>query len=155
MSYEMKKIISHWIANHFVLTGLQIGWSFYPIIYKNNQYVVELRVVCCNVPKFDVEDIKVVCYIYEYGTKNKLFRKHKRKFIYDEVISVLSLDENRIINIEQASEEEIRMYLPQIIACIFQKYELANQQKADISKKITEAENWDGVVKYGNRERNE
>lgn len=139
----MKKIKSCFVANQF-LPGIPIGWSFYPITYINDQYVVELRVVS-NVPK--VENLRVDCCIYEYGVENKLFKKHRRKRIFREPISVVSIEENKIINIERATENEIKMYTPQIIAYIFQQYELAKQHNKDISKKIAESKNWDGVIK--------
>lgn len=143
MNFEMRKIKGHWIAGRFDLIGFPAGWSFYPITYKDKQYIVELKV---NTHTFRTEELKVNGRIFNYGEEYKLFRKHKRNCIFSEDISVISLDNNKKINIRHATDEEIKMYLPQIIKNIFQRYEFNAQQLEENSRRLSEAGKWNGVV---------
>ena len=141
--YQMEKIKSHWVSNSFTLIRLHIGWSFYPITYKDNQYVVEF-ITCTNV--MSVKNIKVIGTIYEYGVENKLFRKYKRNRVFSDNFSVIFIDNNKSIDLRDAKDNEIKMYLPQIISSVFQRYEFDKQEKKDIAEKIYEVEKWNGVI---------
>lgn len=148
IAYEMRKIKSNWVANRFSLIREHIGWSFFPITYNGCQYVIEF-VIHSNVAK--IEDVKFICNIYEYGIENKLLRKHRRNRVYNDDCTIISISDDKLIDMRKLNmretEEKLKMYLPQIMSNIFHSYELEKKERANIIEKISATKKWDGVIR--------
>lgn len=137
---KIERIRTHWVGIAPILIGEQIGWSIYPITYKNRPYVVDLKLDMRNLKS--VEDMHTLCCIYEYGEDKKIFRKHKRKMVWIKDITIVRIND-KTINLSKSTEDELLMIIPELMKIIFEKYEIDKIHENSIKSNM----NWDGIVK--------
>ena len=140
------KILKRYLwGGKIYIFGIPIGYEFFPIKYKDKEYVVQMKFV---LPPIGIdikkpECIKLVCNVFKYDINKQLLRGHKRNLIYrTNDFSFVQIDEERILNIRETTEEEMKKYLPNIMKALFEKYEqyILERKKDDC------IEQWNGVI---------
>lgn len=131
-----------------IFPPITFGFECYPVYYKNNPYVVQIKVNLYEIRTIE-DSRKIICAIYEYGADKKLFRGHRRRLVYETINPYVEIDDNRILNTRLCSEKELKAYLPQILKSLFAEYaEYENHlREEDKEEKQPEwLEQWDGVI---------
>jgi hypothetical protein len=137
-----------------IFTPITFGFECYPVYYKNNPYVVQIKVNLYEIRTIE-DSRKIICAIYEYGADKKLFRGHRRRLVYETINPYVEIDDNRILNTRLCSEKELKAYLPQILKSLFAEYaeyenHLREEDKEEKQPEWLEQqewlEHWDGVI---------
>lgn len=129
---------------NIIMKKLSDGYRYYPIIYKESKYVVEIKII---EPVFGTTDVRTTFgYIYEYNEKRGFLRKHKGKLIYKKKLEIVPLEKDLFLNMYELFSEDFLLYYPQIIRSLFRGYELYTNEKEEKQQK-KKAVSFDGVVK--------
>ena len=141
---QMREIYSLFAKGH--LGVFQTGWAFYPITYKGEKYVVELRYTGWHYAT-ELDDLRVMARCFEYREEKKLFRGHKGDFIFEQDATVIAFDDHEEIDIRKTTTDDLKIYLQRIMKEVFQAWEDERQAQARKEKKVAEAEAWNGIIK--------
>lgn len=114
-----------WNFGSFEALSTNGGWSFYPFTRDGEQYVVDIKP---ENGKKNTGEKKCLYYIYEFIPHGRIFRGHKGKCLSKGDISLLSLVDDTVLDMTQISAEEMKRYLPQVIATVFSKYETERKE---------------------------
>lgn len=145
----MEKIKTYFCLGKIFMPGLQTGYEIYPITYKGKPYVVRITVDLSTVHDVrDLEDLDIVCKIFTYSGKKQLLRGHKRNLVCKMTkCSLVKIDEENLLDIRKISEEELKIYLPEIMKALFEKHEQEVIDKEEKEKQMERVEKWDGVIR--------
>ena len=142
---EIRKIEKIIITGKILIPPIPVGFECYPVYYKNNPYVVQIK-VNLNEIRTIKDSCKIICAIYEYGADKKLFRGHRRRLVYKNNNPYVDIGDNRNLDIREASEKELITYLPQIFKSLFAEYENHLREEDKEEKQQEGLEQWDGVI---------
>lgn len=74
---EIRKIKKIFTNGKILILPIPLGVEFYPVYYKNNPYVVQIRINLSGIETIK-DSCKIICAIYEYGADKKFLREHRR-----------------------------------------------------------------------------
>lgn len=70
---EIRKIKKIFINGKILIPPRPLGFEYYPVYYKNNPYVVQIKInLNETIIVKNTYDVKIICAIYEYGADKKL-----------------------------------------------------------------------------------
>ena len=145
---KIKTINKHWLLGHFFLFGIPSGLRFYPIIYKCDEYVVELKLYVK-----DLKEISTMARIFKYTEETNLFNNHKGKFLWEKELPFLQINDN-VINItkelDSPKQENIIINLPEILNNIFKLWKEDEKKKEEKSIALEKVKSWNGIIECTN-----
>ena len=142
---EIREIEKIFLNGEILIPPIPFGFECYPVYYKNNPYVVQIKV---NLNEIIIikDSRKIICAIYEYGADKKLFRGHRRRLVYKTNNPYVEIDDNKSLDIRNASENKLKTYLPEILKSLFAEYENHLREEDKEEKQQEWLEQWDGVI---------
>lgn len=144
---EIRKIKKYFIDGKILIPPEPYGYEFFPVYYKNNPYVVQVK-ICLNETRMvkNAYDIKIIRAIYEYGADKKFLCGHRRQLIYKTHNPYVKIDDDRTLDIRKVSEKELKTYLPEILKSFFTEYEAHLLEEEKEEKQQEWLEQWNGVI---------
>ena len=87
-----------------LIPPIPFGFECYPVYYKNNPYVVQIKVNLNEIRTIE-DSCRIICAIYEYGADKKLFRGHRRRLVYKTNNPYVEIEDNRNLDIRKATKD--------------------------------------------------
>ena len=148
MGYKMETIRKHFFGGRFDLFGIDTGYRFYPISYKDKLYVVEISVS----PFYtghsrDASEEVALIQIFNYEEQTTHFRHHKKDKVFHTFSPIAEIkDEQGFVKLLQLfliGKKDLIIHLSQIMNYFFSLYE----KQLEKEKALEEAKLWDGTIK--------
>ena len=148
MNYKMETIRKHFFNGRFDLFGIDTGYRFYPIGYKDKFYVVEISIS----PFYtghsrDISEEVALIEIFNYEEQTTHFRHHKKEKIFHTFSPIVEIKDEqgfvKSLRLFLINKKDLILYLPQIMSYFFSLYE----KQLEKEKALKEAKLWDGIVK--------
>ena len=142
---KIEKIIITGKILKILIPPIPVGFKCYPLYYKNNPYVVQIK-VNLNEIRTIKDSCKIICAIYEYGADKKFLREHRRQLVYKTDNPYVEIAYDKAIDIRNASEKVLKAYLPEILKGLFVEYENHLREEDEKEKQQEWLKQWDGVI---------